>query len=226
MLQELVPPQWRELLKEEFDKPYFIELSRFVESEYERSCTYPAKEHIFNSLALLSPDSVKVVIVGQDPYHGQGQAHGLAFSVLDGVVYPPSLRNIFKELSAQYSLPIPHLRGNLESWATQGVLMLNAVLTVREHEANSHKGRGWEQFTDAILRIVSSHHKGVVYMLWGNYAQKKGEVIAADGNYIMLAAHPSPLSARKRAECEPQFTTANSRLVSDGKEPIDWTIGW
>ncbi len=222
MLKELLPEDWRELLKEEFEKPYFAELESFVAAEYAGAEVFPPQEKIMRAFEWCAMDDVRVVIIGQDPYHDVGQANGLCFSVSDGVAFPPSLRNIFKEISQQYGVAMPE-SGNLECWARQGVLLLNSVLTVRAHEAASHAGQGWEQFTDAVVEALSNRCSGVVYMLWGNYAKKKGEKICnVEQNCILEAAHPSPLSFRHRVNDAPQFIAANEYLVGSGREAIDW----
>lgn len=212
---------WKELLQPEFDKPYFEELVRFVRSEYASHTVYPAGGNIFRALDKCPPDEVKVVIIGQDPYHGEGQANGLCFSVNDGVQFPPSLRNIFKEINADLGTPIP-TSGNLDRWAEQGVLLLNATLTVRAHSAASHAGHGWEQFTDSIVATLSELKSGVVYMLWGNYAQKKGAIVDGSRNLVLRAAHPSPLSAHNGFFGCRHFSAANNYLLSVGKTPIKW----
>ncbi len=212
---------WKELLQPEFDKPYFEELVRFVRSEYASHTVYPAGGNIFRALDKCPPDDVKVVIIGQDPYHGEGQANGLCFSVNDGVQFPPSLRNIFKEINADLGTPIP-TSGNLDRWAEQGVLLLNATLTVRAHSAASHAGHGWEQFTDSIVATLSELKSGVVYMLWGNYAQKKGAIVDGSRNLVLRAAHPSPLSAHNGFFGCRHFSAANNYLLSVGKTPIKW----
>lgn len=221
MLQELLPRDWHEILQDEFDKPYFQELDKFVEQEYCINQIFPPKEHIFRALEWCKLDDIKVVIIGQDPYHDDGQANGLCFSVADGLPHPPSLRNIFKEVSAQMGSEIPK-SGNLERWARQGVLMINAVLTVRAHEAASHANKGWEKFTDAIVEAVATRRKRVVYMLWGNYAKKKGASIDDEQNCVLRAAHPSPLSVRHRVNDAPQFSFANDYLASCGVGIIEW----
>ena len=214
---------WKELLQPEFDKPYFEELVRFVRSEYASHTVYPAGSNIFRALDKCSPDDVKVVIIGQDPYHGEGQANGLCFSVNDGVQFPPSLRNIFKEINADLGTPIP-TSGNLDRWAEQGVLLLNATLTVRAHSAASHAGHGWEQFTDAVVATLSELKSGVVYMLWGNYAQKKGAIVDGSRNLVLRAAHPSPLSAHNGFFGCKHFSKTNEFLTSNNMVPIDWSI--
>ncbi|MFI3269410.1 MAG: uracil-DNA glycosylase [Rikenellaceae bacterium] len=221
MLKELIPSDWRAVLAAEFEKPYFVELDRFIESEYSTEQIFPPREQIFSALEWTPIERARVVIIGQDPYHDDGQANGLCFSVADGVPHPPSLRNIFKEVSQQMNRAIP-VSGNLERWAQQGVLMINAVLTVRAHEAASHAARGWEQFTDAVVEAVARHHQGVVYMLWGNYAKKKGAKLDEVNNCVLRAAHPSPLSVRHRAKDQPQFTAANDYLFSIGRNIIEW----
>lgn len=213
--------EWRELLQEEFDKPYFGELVEFVRSEYATHTVYPSGGNIFRALDLCPPSQVKVVIIGQDPYHGEGQANGLCFSVNDGVQFPPSLRNIFKEINSDLGTPIP-TSGNLDRWAQQGVLMLNATLTVRAHEAASHAGHGWEQFTDAVIRELTTRHPGVVYMLWGAYAGRKGAIVNPEENLILRCAHPSPLSAYNGFFGSRHFSKANAYLCEQGKEPIVW----
>ena len=169
-----ISPRWKELLGAEFEKPYFAELVRFVKQEYATRRVFPAGRNIFHAFDMCDPDDIKVVVIGQDPYHGEGQAHGLCFSVNDGVPFPPSLVNIFQEVRDDTGAAVP-ASGNLDRWASQGVLLLNAVLTVRAHEPASHAGRGWEQFTDAVVRAIAAHRDRVVYMLWGSYAQRKGE---------------------------------------------------
>ncbi len=221
MIEQLLPPAWCEILATEFTKPYFVELDRFVEAEYTSHQIFPPREQIFRALEWTPIDSVRVVIIGQDPYHDDGQANGLCFSVADGVPHPPSLRNIFKEITAQYGTPKPE-SGNLERWARQGVLLLNAVLTVRAHDAASHAGRGWEQFTDAIVAAVAARRRGVVYMLWGNYAKKKGAAIVEEQNCVLRAAHPSPLSARHRANDVAQFIAANDYFEGRNEPTISW----
>lgn len=221
MIEQLIPQSWRDSLKEEFSKEYFSQLDHFIEQEYASHEIFPPQQDILRALELTPLDQVRVVIIGQDPYHDVGQANGLCFSVAEGVKHPPSLRNIFKEISAQYESPTP-VSGSLERWAEQGVLLLNAVLTVRAHEAASHAGRGWELFTDAVVSAVAKDHDCVVYMLWGNYAKRKGERLDEQRNCLLRAAHPSPLSARYRANDPAQFIAANEYLLSKGKEPIVW----
>lgn len=216
-----IAEDWKALLQEEFDKPYFEELIRFVKEEYATHRIYPRGSNIFRAFDKCPFDRLKVVIIGQDPYHGPNQAHGLCFSVADGVPHPPSLQNIFKEVASDIGTPIP-TSGNLDRWAEQGVLLLNAVLTVREHEAASHAGRGWERFTDAVVRAISEHKQGVVYMLWGSYAQKKGAIADPARNCILKAVHPSPLSAYRGFLGCKHFSKANEYLLSRGETPILW----
>lgn len=212
---------WKELLQPEFEKPYFTKLVEFVRSEYASHTVYPSGANIFRALDKCSPNDVKVVIIGQDPYHGEGQANGLCFSVNDGVMFPPSLRNIFKEIESDLGIKVP-TSGNLDRWAEQGVLLLNSTLTVRAHAAASHAGHGWEQFTDAVVAKLSEFKSGVVYMLWGNYAQKKGAVVDCSRNLVLKAAHPSPLSAYNGFFGCRHFSQANNYLLSIGKSPIKW----
>ena len=216
-----ISESWKNLLQEEFNKPYFEELTRFVKSEYSAGQVFPAGRNIFRAFDKCPFDRLKVVIIGQDPYHGVGQANGLCFSVDDGVQYPPSLQNIFKEIHDDIGSPIPS-NGNLDRWAEQGVLLLNAVLTVRAHQAASHAGRGWEQFTDAVVRTIAQRKEGVVYMLWGNYAQRKGQIADPERNLILKSVHPSPLSVYRGFFGCKHFSKANDYLIQQGKEPIVW----
>ena len=216
-----IEQSWKALLQEEFDKPYFAELTEFVRAEYKSYRIYPPGSQIFNAFNLCPFDKVKVVIIGQDPYHGPGQAHGLCFSVNDGVPFPPSLRNIFKEVNADTGAPIPQ-SGNLTRWATQGVLLLNATLTVREHSAGSHQRRGWEIFTDAVIRIISEQKSKVVFILWGAYAQSKASLIDSSRHLVLRSVHPSPLSAHAGFFGNHHFSLANDYLVRNGLTSIDW----
>ena len=216
-----ISESWKNLLQEEFNKPYFEELTRFVKSEYSAGQVFPAGRNIFRAFDKCPFDKLKVVIIGQDPYHGVGQANGLCFSVDDGVQYPPSLQNIFKEIHDDIGSPIPS-SGNLDRWAEQGVLLLNAVLTVRAHQAASHAGRGWEQFTDAVVRTIAQRKEGVGYMLWGNYAQLKGQIADPERNLILKSVHPSPLSVYRGFFGCKHFSKANDYLIQQGKEPIVW----
>lgn len=212
---------WKALLAEEFDKPYFNDLVRFVKEEYAQGVVYPSGANIFRAFDKCPFERLKVVIIGQDPYHGPNQANGLCFSVNDGVAFPPSLQNIFKEVSSDIGVAMP-TSGNLDRWAEQGVLLLNAVLTVRAHNAASHAGRGWEQFTDAVVRTVAERKQGVVYMLWGSYAQRKGAIVDSAKNLILKSVHPSPLSAYRGFFGCRHFSLANGYLKQLGKEPICW----
>lgn len=216
-----ISESWKSLLQAEFDKPYFEELTRFVKAEYAQGSVFPAGRNIFRAFDKCPFEKLKVVIIGQDPYHGVGQANGLCFSVDDGVQYPPSLQNIFKEIQDDLGTPIPQ-SGNLDRWAEQGVLLLNAVLTVRAHQAASHAGRGWEQFTDAVVRTIAERKEGVVYMLWGNYAQRKGQIADPERNLILKSVHPSPLSVYRGFFGCKHFSKANDYLIKLGKEPIVW----
>lgn len=216
-----IADDWKALLADEFEKPYFEELTSFVREEYSTHQIFPRGANIFRAFDKCPFERLKVVIIGQDPYHGEGQANGLCFSVNDGVQFPPSLRNIFQEVASDTGAPIP-TSGNLDRWAEQGVLLLNAVLTVRAHEAASHAGRGWEQFTDAVVREIAARREGVVYMLWGSYAQRKGAIADPARNCILKAVHPSPLSAYRGFFGCRHFSQANDYLVAQGKEPIVW----
>ena len=216
-----ISPDWKAVLAPEFEKPYFAELTDFVRKEYLRARIYPQGKNIFRAFDKCPFDSLKVVIIGQDPYHEEGQANGLCFSVGDGVPFPPSLQNIFKEVHDDTGAPIP-ASGNLDRWAEQGVLMLNAVLTVRAHEAASHAGMGWERFTDAVVRAIAERKQGIVYMLWGAYAQKKGAIVNPATNCILKCAHPSPLSVYRGFFGCRHFSKANEYLISIGQSPIVW----
>lgn len=216
-----IAEDWKSVLKEEFTKPYFDELVEFVKAEYASTTVFPAGRNIFRAFDKCPLDRLKVVIIGQDPYHGEGQANGLCFSVSEGVPFPPSLQNILKEVHDDTGAEMPS-SGELDRWAEQGVLLLNAVLTVRAHEAASHAGKGWERFTDAVVRAIAERKEGVVYMLWGNYAQKKGAIADPERNLILCAVHPSPLSAYRGFFGCRHFSMANDYLVKQGKEPINW----
>lgn len=218
----MLPASWQGVLGDELDKPYFKELTEFVEEERARGPVYPPREEVFAALDATPYEDVKVLILGQDPYHGAGQGHGLCFSVRPGVRVPPSLRNIYKELHADLGVPVP-AHGHLMPWAEQGVLLLNAVLTVRGGEANSHKNKGWEQFTDAVIRAVDARRDPAVFVLWGNYAQKKLRLIDTGRHAVVAGAHPSPLSARKFLGSRP-FTQINEAVAAQGHTPIDWRI--
>lgn len=216
-----IASDWKALLGEEFEKPYFRELVEFVRAEYASAQIFPKGKNIFRAFDKCPFDKLKVVIIGQDPYHGEGQANGLCFSVNEGVPFPPSLQNIFKEVASDTGRPIP-VSGELDRWAEQGVLLLNAVLTVRAHEAASHANRGWEHFTDAVVRAISERKQGVVYMLWGSYAQRKGAMVDSTRNCILKSVHPSPLSAYRGFFGCRHFSQANAYLRQQGREEIVW----
>lgn len=217
-----IEPTWKQHLQGEFEKPYFAQLTERVRQEYTAGACYPPGRLIFNAFNLCPFDQVKVVIIGQDPYHEPGQAHGLSFSVQDGVPFPPSLQNIFKEIEQDLGTPVP-ASGNLERWARQGVLLLNATLTVRAHVANSHSQLGWSIFTDAAIRALSAHREHIVYMLWGGYARSKKAFIDASRNLILESVHPSPLSANRGGWFgQHQFSRCNAYLEQHGLTPIDW----
>lgn len=216
-----IEESWKKQLSEEFEKPYFEQLTNFVKQEYAAQTVYPPARLIFNAFEQCPFDKVKVVILGQDPYHGAGQAHGLCFSVNDGVDFPPSLRNIFKEVKDDTGSPIP-ATGNLERWARQGVLLLNATLTVRAGQAGSHQKKGWERFTDTAIHKVADQLQNVVFILWGNYAISKSEFIDPKKHLILKSVHPSPLSASRGFFGNHQFSTANDYLAKHGKAPIKW----
>lgn len=216
-----IEPSWHTQLAAEFDKPYFAALTAFVRSEYTAGTCYPPGKLIFNAFNLCPFDKVKAVIIGQDPYHEPGQAHGLCFSVNDGVRFPPSLVNIFSEISSDLGKPAPQ-SGSLVRWAEQGVLLLNATLTVRAHQAGSHQRRGWEEFTDAAIRALSAGREHIVFILWGSYAQSKAQLIDASKHLILRSVHPSPLSAHRGFFGNRHFSKCNKYLQDNGIEPIDW----
>ena len=216
-----IEESWKEALMPEFSKEYFIRLTDFVRKEYHETTVYPPGKLIFNAFNLCPFDNVKVVIIGQDPYHGPGQAHGLCFSVNDGIQPPPSLVNIFKEINSDLGKPVPQ-SGNLTRWAEQGVLLLNATLTVRAHQAGSHQRRGWEEFTDAVIRKLAEEKSNLVFILWGSYAQKKGAFIDRNKHLVLTSVHPSPLSAYNGFFGNHHFSLANDYLVRNGKTAIDW----
>ena len=221
-MQPHLPTSWQSVLADEFSKPYFKDLQQFIAGERKMRTVYPPEEDVFNAFQYTPYDKAKVLLLGQDPYHGEGQAHGLCFSVRPGVRPPPSLMNMFKELHHDLGCKVPN-NGCLIPWAKQGVMLLNAVLTVRAHEANSHKDKGWETFTDAVIRALAARPDPMVFLLWGAYAQKKKKLIDAERDVILTAAHPSPLSAAKFFGSRP-FSAANKALEGMGKEPIDWQI--
>lgn len=215
---------WAAYLDEEFSKPYYIQLRHFLKEEYANQTVYPSMYDIFNALKMTSLTETKVVILGQDPYHGAGQAHGLSFSVRRGIAQPPSLKNIFKEMHDDIGLPIPK-HGCLQRWTEQGVLLLNTVLTVREGKPNSHRGKGWETFTDEVIRVVGSRERPVVFLLWGAHAQSKIKLIdPTRGHLIIKSPHPSPLSAHRGFFGSKPFSQANAFLESSGQGAIDWRI--
>ena len=220
---------WKDILKDEFDKDYYKNLMKFLEDEYQNYNIYPKKEDVFNALNTTSFKDVKVVIIGQDPYHEEGQAHGLAFSVLDPTPLPKSLINIYKEIESDIGKDInfkyeKSLSGNLLPWANQGVLLINSVLTVREHMANSHKNKGWEIFTDEIIRQINDNKENIIFVLWGNDAKKKGESIDVNKHYILTAAHPSPLSASRGFFGCKHFSKINDILIENCIQPINFKI--
>jgi uracil-DNA glycosylase len=222
MLQNLINKNWVKLLEKEFTNDYFIKLLKFYQNEKKLFKIFPPENKIFAALNLTAFDEIKAVIIGQDPYHGIGQANGLCFSVSDGIKKPPSLINIFKELKSDLDCPIPET-GNLEPWAKQGVLLLNTSLTVREGEPGSHAKKGWEQFTDKIISIISNKKEGVIFLLWGNHAQEKEKLIDATKHLVLKASHPSPLARGAFFGCK-HFSKTNSQLIQLGKNPINWQI--
>ncbi len=216
-----IEESWKRRLAPEFEKDYFVKLTDFVRNEYMTTTVYPPGSLIFNSFNLCPFDKVKVVIIGQDPYHGPGQAQGLCFSVNDGIPFPPSLVNIFKEIQSDLGTPMP-ASGSLVRWAQQGVLLLNATLTVRAHQAGSHQNRGWEEFTDAAIHALAEEKENLVFILWGSYAQKKGSFIDRSKHLVLQSVHPSPLSAYAGFFGNKHFSKANDYLKAHGKEPIQW----
>ncbi|MDR1860942.1 MAG: uracil-DNA glycosylase [Bacteroidales bacterium] len=212
---------WKAILADEFEQPYFKTLTDFVRSEYAATTVYPPARLIFNAFDSCPFEAVKVVILGQDPYIGPGEAHGLCFSVNDGITFPPSLRNIFLELKNDVGKEIP-LSGNLTAWAQQGVLLLNSLLTVRAGQSGSHQGKGWERFTDAVIRRINEHKRHTVFILWGNYAIRKGEFIDRARHLVLTSVHPSPLSASRGFFGNRHFSTANAYLSMNGDTPINW----
>lgn len=221
-MNSLKNASWKSLLKEEFNKDYFKELTSFVKEEYAKSTCYPENNLLFEAFNQLPVDQVKVVIIGQDPYHNPNQAHGLCFSVNEGVKVPPSLANIFKEIHEDLEKPIPN-SGNLTYWTKQGVLLLNATLSVRANEPGSHQKMGWERFTGEVIRSISTHREGIVFLLWGGYAKKKSSLIDAEKHTILTSGHPSPLSAnRGHWFGNKHFSKTNDKLKELGKTPIDW----
>ena len=218
-----ITKEWDELLKEEFESEKYLKLREFLKEEYSTKTIYPSMYDIFNSMKITSLDNLKVVLLGQDPYHNEGQAMGLSFSVPDGVDIPPSLVNIYKEIKSELNIP-PKTTGNLTGWAKQGVLLLNAVLTVRAHQANSHKGKGWEFFTDSIIKKISNEKEHLVFLLWGGNARSKKPLIDQNKHLILEYAHPSPLSAYNGFFGCGHFIKTNEYLTKWGIEPIDWSL--
>ena len=216
-----IEESWKTRLQEEFDKPYFANLTQFVRNEYASGVVYPPGGEMFAAFDACPFEQVRVVILGQDPYHEPGQAHGLCFSVNDGVQFPPSLVNIFKEIESDLGKPMPR-SGNLMRWAQQGVLLLNATLTVRAHQAGSHQNKGWETFTDAVIRRLALEREHIVFVLWGSYAQRKGAFIDRNRHCVLQSPHPSPLSAYRGFFGNKHFSSANNYLVQHGYKPIEW----
>jgi uracil-DNA glycosylase len=221
-MEVAIEPSWKKHLAQEFEKPYFKELTDFVKEEYTSAKVYPAPKNLFRAFELTPFDEVKVVILGQDPYHGAGQAHGLSFSVVAGVRNPPSLQNIFKEIENDIGEKPRSDSGDLSRWAKQGVLLLNATLTVRAGAAGSHQNKGWEQFTDAVIRTLSEEREHLVFILWGNYARSKKALIDASKHDIIESPHPSPFSAHNGFFGSKPFSKANAYLKTHGEKPIDW----
>jgi len=218
-----ISESWKAHLEREFEKPYFKQLERFVDNEYQEHEIFPPQEFIFKAFNTCPFEDIKVVILGQDPYHGPKQANGLAFSVNNEMKFPPSLRNIYKEINKDLNIPISS-KGNLEDWAKQGVLLINATLTVRANEAGSHQKKGWEEFTDAAIKALSEKREKLVFILWGSYAQKKGIQIDNNKHHIIKSAHPSPLSAHRGFFGSKPFSQTNNYLIKQGLKPIDWEL--
>ena len=217
-------PSWLARLAPEFEQDYMVQLRAFLQAQKQAGKRiFPPGDELFNAFTHTPLEQVKVVILGQDPYHGEGQAHGLCFSVRPDVPVPPSLKNIFREINAELGLPLP-THGNLISWADQGVLLLNSVLSVEYAQAASHRGQGWEQFTDRVIEVVNSEREGVVFMLWGSYAQRKGAIIDASRHCVLKAPHPSPLSAHRGFFGCGHFRAANEYLQRHGRDPVDWSL--
>ena len=219
-----IHPEWENILQDTFESVYFKALINFVKSAYGSSKCFPPGKLIFNAFDLCPPEKTKVVILGQDPYHGPGQAHGLCFSVPRGVPHPPSLINIFKELEKDVKTPYPK-SGNLSPWAKQGVLLLNTTLTVQANRAGSHQGKGWEKFTDQVIHILSNNYKNIVFLLWGSYAKQKIKIIDREKHFVLTSGHPSPLSANRGYWFgNSHFSKTNDYLTSKGKNPINWNL--
>ena len=222
-IKDSLPQSWQNILSDEFEKPYFKELETFLNNEFENEKIYPANENIFNAFKYTDFNDVEVLLLGQDPYHREGQAHGLSFSVLDNISIPPSLRNMYKELETDLGIKSPK-NGNLTKWANQGILLLNAVMTVREKTPNSHKNKGWEKFTDAVIKKLNERDKPLVFLLWGNYARKKAALIDKSKHIIIEGIHPSPLSASTGFFGSKPFSAINNSLKSIGQKEIDWQL--
>ncbi|MBO1308372.1 uracil-DNA glycosylase [Enterococcus sp. 669A] len=222
-MKKIIDNSWQEVLQDEFQKPYYLELREFLKQEYTTQKIHPDMYHIFEALELTPYEKVKVVILGQDPYHGVNQAHGLSFSVQPGVAIPPSLRNIYKEMQSDLGIP-PVAHGNLVSWAKQGVLLLNTVLTVREGQAYSHRGKGWEQLTDAVIEKLNQREEPIVFILWGKPAQAKSTMIDTSRHAIIKSVHPSPLSASRGFFGSKPFSQTNELLTNWGETPINWQL--
>tara|TARA_B100000963_G_scaffold361640_1_gene398337 strand:+ start:5351 stop:6022 length:672 start_codon:yes stop_codon:yes gene_type:complete len=219
-----IHPEWENILQDTFESVYFKALIHFVKSAYGSAKCFPPGKLIFNAFDLCPPEKTKVVILGQDPYHGPGQAHGLCFSVPRGVLHPPSLINIFKELEKDVKIPYPK-SGNLSPWAKQGVLLLNTTLTVQANRAGSHQGKGWEKFTDQVIHILSNNYKNIVFLLWGSYSKQKIKIIDREKHFVLTSGHPSPLSANRGYWFgNSHFSKTNDYLTSKGKKPIDWNL--
>jgi len=216
-----IDPGWKSKLSAEFEKEYFLKLAEFIRNEYSTKTIYPPASLIFNAFNLCPLQDIKAVILGQDPYHGPGQAHGLCFSVRDGVGFPPSLVNIFKEIELDLGIKRP-VSGNLERWASQGILLLNATLTVQAHQAGSHQKKGWEQFTDNVISIINNEKQHIVFFLWGAYAQKKGAAIDRSRHLVLESVHPSPLSASRGFFGNKHFSRCNTYLTKNGISPVSW----
>ena len=219
----MIGNKWDQLLKDEYQKEYFTNLMEFIKKEYKEKTIYPKQNEVFNAFRYTDFDDLKVVILGQDPYHGENQAEGLSFSVSNSVLKPPSLKNIFKELESDLQIPFPE-SNSLKPWAKQGVLLLNAVLTVEEHKPTSHKDKGWETFTDDIIKIINQKEEPVVFILWGAYARNKKSLITNPNHYIIESAHPSPFSARNGFFGSKPFSKTNNFLKSKGLKEIDWKV--
>ena len=221
-MEVLIEPSWKKELLTEFSKDYFVKLTDFVKNEYLNSTVYPPAKFIFRAFWHTPFDKVKVVILGQDPYHGPNQANGLSFAVNDGINFPPSLQNIYKEIKSDLNIEVINKSGNLINWSDQGVLMLNATLTVKANSPGSHQNKGWEEFTDAVIKILSEKRENLVFILWGTYAQKKGKIIDEDKHLVIKSPHPSPFSAYNGFFGSKPFSKCNSYLISKNIKPIHW----